>query len=314
MTSTRVSHRIDVAAPADAVYRIVGDVRLWPLYFPPTVHAERTGGDDRAEDVRIWAMANGALRTWASRRELDPRRRTVAFAQTEPAAPVAEMSGEWRIEERGPAACRVVLDHRYRAAGDDPAALDLIAAAVDRNSGTELAHLRHAAEHAGTEADVLLDFADSERIAGPAGAVYEFINDAARWPERLPHVVGVDVREDQPGLQYLRMDTRSPDGSVHTTVSGRVCTRPDRIVFKQVELPTGLRAHHGDWTLSPAADGTVTATARHRVILDPAGLAALPRPPADAAAARAAVRRALGANSRATLARARAFAERYRTP
>ncbi|MFC8870495.1 aromatase/cyclase [Streptomyces sp. NPDC057148] len=310
--TTRVTHRIDIAAPADTVYRVVSDVSLWPLYFPPTVRAERTQGDDHDEHVRIWAVANQEVRTWESRRRLDRAARRVRFEQTRPSDPVAAMGGQWEVRERGEGACTVVLDHHYRAVGDDPAALARIAEAVETNSNAELSRLRSAAEGARDEEELLLDFTDTEVIAGSAADVYEFLSDAAKWPERIPHVVRLDLRESGTGLQFMEMDTRSPDGSVHTTVSGRVCTAPHRIVYKQTVLPPALRAHNGEWLLQDVADGTVRVTARHQVLLDPDGIAALPRPPVDLAAARDAVRNSLGSNSRATLARARAYAEARR--
>jgi aromatase len=308
---TRVTHRIDIAAPADAVYRVVSDVSLWPLYFPPTVRAERTQGDDSDEIIRIWAVAHGEVRTWESRRRLDRAARRVSFEQTRPSDPVAAMGGRWEVRERGDGDCTVVLDHHYRAVGDEPSALARIAEAVETNSVSELSHLRLAAERAESEEELLLDFSDTEVIKAPAADVYAFLQDAAKWPERIPHVVRLDLRESVPGLQHMEMDTRAPDGSVHTTVSGRVCTPLERIVYKQTRLPPVLRAHNGEWRVEDAADGTVRVTARHQVLLDPEGIAALPQPPASLAAARDAVRNSLGANSRATLARARAFAEAH---
>src|SRR5689334_5050275 len=79
-----LTHRIRVSAPAEAAYRIVADVSLWPLYFPPTVRAERISGDGAAERIRLWAVANGELRSWESRRRLYPAARRVEFEQAEP--------------------------------------------------------------------------------------------------------------------------------------------------------------------------------------------------------------------------------------
>lgn len=310
MTSTEVTHRIEVAAPAQAVYRIVSDVSLWPLYFPPTVRAERVSGDDSGELIRIWALANGELRTWQSRRTFCLAQRRVEFEQVQPREPVAAMGGAWSIEEKGDGLCTVILDHHYRATGDDAANLDRIARAVETNSVAELEHLRRAVERAERENELLLDFSDTETIAGSVEDTYDFIYDVAKWPERIPHVLRIELREDEAGLQYMEMDTRTPDGSVHTTVSGRVCTPSRRIVYKQTKLPPALQAHTGEWVFEPAPGGAVTVTARHQVILDPEGIAALPKPPESLGAARAAVRNALGANSRATLARARDFVEK----
>ncbi|MEW2400546.1 aromatase/cyclase [Streptomyces sp. NPDC046862] len=308
MTLTKVTHRIGVPSDVESVYRIVADVSLWPLYFPPTVRAERQSWDGREEHIRIWALADGELRTWQSRRLLDPGRHRVEFHQSHPSPPVAEMGGAWTVEEHDDG-CTVVLDHHYRAVDDDPAHLARIERAVDHNSTAELENLRRAVLRAGQEAGLLLEFTDTETVKGPLGEVYAFLYDAAKWPERLDHVAALDLREDTEGLQYMRMDTKAPDGSVHTTVSGRVCERDRRIVYKQAVLPPVLQAHNGEWLFEETAPGTVTVTARHQVILSPEGIAALPEPPSSLDAARAAVRQALGGNSRATMARARAFVE-----
>lgn len=307
MTTTRTTHRIDVSAPAGAIYRIISDVTSWPLYFPPTVRAERLSGGADGELIRIWALANGDLRTWTSGRRLDETARTIGFEQIEPRDPVAAMGGAWRIEEHDDGSCTVVLDHHYRATGDDPAKLDRIAHAVDTNSRSELAALKAAAERVGAEDELLVAFEDADTFPGEVEDAYEFVRDLAQWPDRIPHVLRMEVREDVPGLQYMEMDTRSPDGSVHTTQSGRVCFAPALIAYKQTRLPGVLLAHTGEWAFEPAGEGLVTVTSRHRVVLDAEALAALPKPPTSVAQARAAVRDALGANSRATIAVARRY-------
>jgi len=303
---TEVSHTIDVAAPADAVYRIIADVSLWPLYFPPTVRAERIAGGDTDEIIAIWASAEDRLRTWHSHRRLDPGSRTVAFEQTRPQAPVAAMGGAWTIEET-PEGCTVVLDHFYRAADDDPEAHALITRAVEGNSLAELGRLKHAAELGERENGLVFEFSDTEEMTCTQEEAYAFIYEAAAWPERLSHVARLDLREDAPGMQRMEMDTRSPDGSLHTTVSFRVCEPGSRIVYKQTILPKALQAHNGEWLFATRPDGTVTITSRHQVMLDPVGLAGLPVPPASVEDAHDAVRQALGANSRATMVAVRSF-------
>lgn len=309
MTSTHAVHRVDIAAPAPVIYAIIADVGSWPLYFPPTVRAQRVSGDASEERIRIWALANGELRTWISRRRLDEAALRIEFAQTEPRGPVAGMGGVWQIEERGDGTCGVVLEHTYRAAGDDAADLALITRAVDTNSRSELDALKAAAERQGAEGGLLHAFEDSDTFPGSVEDAYDFVYDCGKWPDRIPHVLRMDVTEKVPGLQYMEMDTKSPDGSVHTTRSGRVCVRPELIVYKQTRLPGVLLAHTGEWAFEAVDGGRVRVTSRHRVILDPDALAALPVPPASLSEARTAVRNALGANSRATIAAVRARAE-----
>ncbi|GAA2937228.1 hypothetical protein GCM10020221_36250 [Streptomyces thioluteus] len=193
---------------------------------------------------------------------------------------------------------------------DDPAGLEWIDRAVDRNSGAELAALKAHAERAGDE--TLFSFEDTVHIEGAAEDAYAFVDEARLWDRRLPHVSAVQLTEDTPGLQRLRMDTVAKDGSTHTTESFRVCFPHDRIVYKQVTLPALMTVHTGYWTFLPAADGRVAATSQHTVVLNTANIAAVLGPRATVADARAYVRDALGANSRATLGHAKDHAESRR--
>jgi len=115
--------------------------------------------------------------------------------------------------------------------------------AVDRNSRSELAALRQNIELATAAAKTTFSFTDTVLVDGVAGDVYDFINDAHRWEERLPHVVTARLDEDTPGLQTLEMDTRAKDGSVHTTKSYRVCFPHRKIAYKQITLPALMTLH-----------------------------------------------------------------------
>lgn len=308
MTLTRVTHETRIAAPAEQVYRIVADITRWPIHFPPTIHAEQRERTGDEETIQLWATAENRLRTWHSRRRLDAVRRCVEFEQTRPHHPVAAMGGVWRIEDDGEGGSVALLDHHYRAADDTPTDLERITQAVDTNSTAELASIKRAAERPHGDA-LLFSFEDTETINGPAAEVYDFLNDLISWPERLPHVHRIELREEEPGFQYMEMDTKSPDGSVHTTTSWRVCERPRRIVYKQLTRPAVLAGHTGEWHLESPDEGPVRVTSVHTVLVDPQAAARLPSPPADTDALKAAVRASLGANSRATLTHAKAFVE-----
>jgi aromatase len=198
-----------------------------------------------------------------------------------------------------------LLAHSYRAVDADPAKLDWIDRAVEHNSGSELAALKAAAER--PRDDLLISFTDTVQIRGAGRDVYDFINDAGRWTERLPHVSRAVVREDKPGLQLLEMDTRAPDGAVHSTTSVRVCFPRSRIVYKQISLPPLLSLHTGCWLIEETAAG-VAASSQHTAIIRPEAIGPVLGPDADVAAARTFVREALSGNSLATLKHAAAHA------
>jgi ribosome-associated toxin RatA of RatAB toxin-antitoxin module len=288
-------HTTRIAAPAQTVHALVADVTVWPLMFEPNIHTEYVEGSPRTEGserIRIWAFAGAQIRSWTSERTLDPHALTVDFRQQDPAAPLTSMSGRWVAKDIGGGETLLELHHEFQAFTDEHFVLH----ALHHNSPAELAGVRIAAENPRTP----YTFEDSLRIAAPPEAVYGFLYDAGHWPDRLPHVASLDLTEETPGIQRMAMETRSPDGTLHHSESVRVC-RPGTgsIVYKQIRTPTVLVAHTGQWRLDPLPDGTTLATSRHSVILaDPK--------------AREAVRAALGTNSRATLRRAKEFAETRR--
>ncbi|MFI6944578.1 aromatase/cyclase [Streptomyces sp. NPDC050422] len=308
MTVREVEHEITVHAPAADVYRLIADVTNWPRIFPPSVYVDQVEQGGHEERIRIWATANGTAKNWVSRRTLDPDDLRITFRQEISAPPVAAMGGTWVIEPLAGDRSRVRLLHDYRAVDDNPDDLKWIDEAVDRNSGSELAALKENVERATHQAELSFSFEDTVRIDGDAKDVYDFLNEAGRWTDRLPHVTRVELTEDTPGLQTLEMDTLAKDGSAHTTKSIRVCFPDESIAYKQITLPALLQLHTGRWTLAAEGDATL-ATSQHTVTLNTANITAILGADAGVAEAREFVRTALSTNSRATLGHAKDFAE-----
>lgn len=306
-TMRHSEHRTVVDADPDAVYEVIADVTAWPRIFGPTIHAEQVEFDGHTETIRLWATANGEPKTWVSRRELDPKTRRVSFGQIKSQSPVATMRGEWIIEPLEDGGTSVLLTHDWLPVDDVPDADEWITTAVDRNSEAELASLKRGVE--GGQAELETDFEDSVLVDGSLPAVYSFLYEAARWSTLLPHVSRVDLREENPGLQYLEMDTTAKDGSTHTTASIRVCFTDERIVYKQLVLPKLLTLHTGCWTLTRDPEGLVKVTSQHTVRIDPTKIAEVLGEGKSVEDAKAFVRSALGTNSLATLHRAKAYAE-----
>ncbi|MGW2687989.1 aromatase/cyclase [Streptomyces sp. NPDC001414] len=306
-----VEHEITISAPAAEVYRLIADVANWPRIFPPTIyvdHLERSAGQ---ELIGIWATANGEAKNWTSRRVLDPDGLRITFRQTVSTPPVASMGGTWIIEPLDDGSARVRLLHDYTAVGDDPAGLAWIDEAVDRNSRSELAALKTNVELATASEELTFSFEDTVEVDGSAKDLYDFVNEADRWSERLPHVATVRLTEDTPGLQTLEMDTRAKDGSTHTTKSYRVCLDGRKIAYKQTTLPALMTLHTGYWTFRETDEGTF-ASSQHTVVLRPENIEKILGPDAGVAEARAYVQSALSTNSRATLNHAKAYAEARR--
>ncbi|TCO62052.1 aromatase/cyclase [Actinocrispum wychmicini] len=291
-----VEHRVTVPAAAESVYELLADVTLWPATFGPTIDAERLSLHDGKERIRLCALANGTVKTWVSRRTLDPGALRIGFLQELSAPPVAEMGGEWVLTPAGDRT-EVSLTHDFRALGDDEEALAWIAKAVDTNSHAELAALAAAVA---APAGAFLDFTDEVRTSTPLQEMYDFLYRAAEWPTRLSHVDSMDLVEDPQGVQRMRMNTRTKDGGVHTTSSVRICTAPSRIAYKQTETPALMAAHAGRWLLRQDGD-EVVAVSRHQVRINPDAVGTVLGPDAGLAQAGELIRSALGANSLATL-------------
>jgi aromatase len=306
-TVHETEHEVTVGAAAERVYALIDDVGRWPEVFPPTVHAEVLERAGDGELIRIWATANGAAKTWTSRRRHDPGRLRVSFRQERSQHPVGGMGGAWIIEPISASACRVRLLHDFFPASDDPADLEWIMQAVDRNSASELQALKTSAELA--ERDRHFTFDDTVTVDGSAERVYDFLNSAQLWPQRLPHVARVSLQEETPGLQVLEMDTRTKDGSVHTTRSVRVCAPPGSIVYKQTVTPALMTLHTGRWLIEQQSPSRVAVTSRHTVGINTERITEILGPHADVPAAQQFVRNALSANSLTTLRAAKAYAE-----
>jgi aromatase len=306
----RTVHQTLISAPADTVYAMLAEVEHWPRIFPPTVWAERLESSGRDERIRLWATTNDRVASWTSRRRLDPAARRVEFRQEVSQPPVGSMGGSWSVREAPGESCQVVLEHDYTAVDDAPDSVDWIERALERNSESELAALKRTAENGGARSELLLSFQDTVEVAGSAPDVYAFIRDGEAWAERLPHVARVELTEEVPDLQILEMDTRTADGSTHTTRSVRVCFPHRLIAYKQLLLPKLLSAHTGRWLIRDQEAGCVALTSAHTAVIDRGAIAEVLGPGASVADARAYVRTALGGNSRTTMSHAKAYAER----
>ncbi|WP_331742478.1 aromatase/cyclase [Streptomyces sp. NBC_01006] len=304
-------HETEVAAPAGVVYGLIADPVQWPLYFPPNVYVERLEFDGVHERLRMWATANGRVKSWTSRRVLDAAARRIEFRQEVPAAPLSAMTGTWIVEPLGAERSRLVLLHDFSVPGDRAEEVEWVERATDTNSRAELGNLARLGERWGGLDDLVMSFEDTVRVDAPPELVYAFLERAEQWPQLLPHVSRLELTEpaELPGVQVMAMDTLTADGSAHTTESVRVCfPAAGRIVYKQTRTPALMSAHTGVWTVTGGAYGS-TVTSRHGVVLREEAIAGVLGASADLAAARRYVREALGRNSTATMTYAKQYAE-----
>jgi len=306
--STHTEHTIAVSAAPSAAFGVIADVENWPLVFTPTIHIDRDDLGGGAERIHVWALANNEVKDWTSIRNLDADRLTVQFNQEKSSPPIGAMSGEWIVEAQPDGGSLVRLLHDFRAIDDDPAAVQWINDAVDRNSQTELATLKATAEGLAERESLLVQWDDSVASSGSAADAFEFVWNAREWPNRLPHVGRMSVEEPEPNVQVMEMDTVTKDGSAHTTKSIRVCFPGRKIVYKQTTLPILLSVHTGHWLFEATPEGC-KLTSRHTAIIKPEAIAEVLGADATVQGAREYIQSALTANSRVTMEHAKAFAD-----
>jgi ribosome-associated toxin RatA of RatAB toxin-antitoxin module len=112
---------IDVAAPADLVFRLARDVERWPELLPHYVSARGQGprGDDGRLVVGFVArrpllpvLGLGLPVAWRAVTWSEPSVRRLRFVHRGGAT--GGMDVTWRIEDAGEERCRVEIEHDFR--------------------------------------------------------------------------------------------------------------------------------------------------------------------------------------------------------
>ena len=297
-----IRHTTTVSAPVDLAFDLVAGLQRWPEFHGPSVHAEPLGRRDGRESFRHWwVIDDHTVRSWTGhwRFDRDTLRISYEFEPEEPGA--APSRGQFAFLSLSDT--RTEIRAEQAAAGPGTFSADR----VDQELRELLERFRFAAEHAERRHDLVVDFEDPLFVAAPPDDAYRYLYEADKWPERIPHVSRLVLEEPVPNVQFFDMDTRTPDGSAHTTRSVRVCLPGTLIVYKQIHLPKLLDGHTGHWRFTATREGTVLA-ARHTATIKPEALSIL-GPGTTVLDARRYLRRVLSANSMSNLRLAKAYAE-----
>jgi ribosome-associated toxin RatA of RatAB toxin-antitoxin module len=107
---------------------------------------------------------------------------------------------------------------------------------------------------------------DSVVIKGTASRVYGYLWDAHAWPQLNPHVKAIEMIEETPTYQCMRMQVES-DGHIVTMTTQRQATPLQAITYHQTQPPPFFQEHRGEWQLREEPDG-VRVTLIHTVVLD----------------------------------------------
>ncbi|MFG2577397.1 SRPBCC family protein [Streptomyces sp. NPDC048481] len=272
-----MAQHTEVDAPAGVLYGLIADALRWPVFLPPTVHVEQLEFDGESERLRMWVTANGEIRSWTTRRVLDPVAHRVDFRQEVLPRPVTSMGGSWTVEPRGPERSLVTLHNDFAVADNSRADVDWVKRATAENTRAALDNLRRLAERwRGLDA-LVLSFEESVRIDAPVEPVYEFLHRFGDRGDAVPGATRIGICERGPGVQLMTVELAGADGTTRTTESVRIgFPHAGRIVYKDIrdtEQPALLAAHTGEWSVEPDVGGTgVTVVARHHAVLDEDGV------------------------------------------
>lgn len=116
----RSSIGIDIAAPAELVFRLARDVERWPDLLPHYAGARRLGPPDDgrllvgfvARRALVPILGLGLPVTWRSTTWSEPVSRRLRFVHRGGAT--AGMDVTWRIEDRPGGRCHVEIEHDFR--------------------------------------------------------------------------------------------------------------------------------------------------------------------------------------------------------
>jgi len=302
----QIDHRVAIDAPYETVFDLVADVARWPQFHRSAIHAELVHSSDKGDLIQYWSLVDDATaRTWRTVRTADLSAHRITFIYMDPEPPAVQIRGEWVFTESGPDQTLVELRHWITA--PDDADLGPLADRLEQDSKEHLETLSATAPRRAELDELVLSFTDPLFIAGSIEDAYDYLYRADLWPERIPHVVGLTMTEDVPNIQFFDMDTKAPDGSVHTVRSVRICLPPKLIVYKQIALPPMLDAHTGHWKFTEVPEG-VMAEARHSSTIKPSALSLLGSG-TTIGGARRFLRRLLSGNSMSNLTLAKKYAE-----
>ncbi|MFE9291916.1 aromatase/cyclase [Streptomyces olivaceus] len=302
-----VRDEVHVAAPLEQVRSLVEDVTGWTQLHTPAVHAEILSDTGAEHLVRHWAVTGrDSVRTWTARRTRAADGSRISFVHEEAEAPFASLGGAWTFQEQD-GKTLVEMRHDFTLAEGEEGLADEVSTRLRTGARDYLRTLGHAAENREELNRLIISFTDSLFIAGNIKDAYDYLWEADKWEERIPHIAKLDLEEPAPGVQFFDMLTSTPDGSSHRTRSVRVTVEPDIIVYKQTELPALLDGHTGHWRFAQTPEGVI-AEARHTATIKPSALHILGEG-TTVLDARKHLRRVLSANSVSNLRLAKAYAE-----
>jgi ribosome-associated toxin RatA of RatAB toxin-antitoxin module len=257
-----------VAAPARTVYEMLTGLETWPRLFPWILHTEPLDRDGNDDVVRYWGITDQeTIRTWVSRRHLDPGTLRMEFEQQGAVGEVARLGGSWSFDAQPDGGTRVEAVHEFELAEDAQVSPDDMAAVFHDRTRVQLARLTECAEGLAELDRRTLSFSGALSVAADPAEVYRLLADPQRWPGLVSGVVRARTEDKAPGVHFLEFTERGADGESHSGRTARLLLPPHKVVFTSLALSAGLAQHTGHWLVAPAPQGS-TVTMTQTVVLN----------------------------------------------
>lgn len=149
-------HTITIDAATETVWEILVDVEGYARIFPPTREVEIIEETSEYQIARLVVDVNGEIQSWVSRRDINAKRKVIAYRQLKNAPLIGHMGGEWRALPLGNGTTQLVLTHDFCPCEPIEGKIDgkftyqevdaLLQAAVERNSVADLGAVKAEAE------------------------------------------------------------------------------------------------------------------------------------------------------------------------
>ncbi|MFC9328706.1 SRPBCC family protein [Kitasatospora sp. NPDC057015] len=273
------AHGVDLLLDANSAFGLLVDLAVWPQLFPAVIHTELLEEVGTRQLGRIWSVADGCPRMWASARTLDWDRRSIGFRRLGSVDPPAFVSGEWRVVDRGNGRCRVMLRQDSTAEVASRAKEAVLREQLGAASVEQLQALGVSVHTGSVHADLQISVASTALLpGGSAGRAIALCEQEALW-RRLP-LAGARVRAESgpwvaDGHRVTCVDLGPAEPEDRRPARRIMQIAPfgaHELVFKELDPPPSVAAHTGRWTADPTGPGSVAVTVRRVVTLDAVGL------------------------------------------
>lgn len=296
MNDETTRYSATASATIEVVFGLMADVQWWNTFHAPSIHAELLNESSGSKTYRHWWVVDDhTVKNFTATWRTDRIAGAIDFELFPKGEDRPAVVGQWLLSD---ASDETIIAVKFKSTSNEIEAdlRGLLDAVVD------------AAEQHEQRQNLVVDFEDPLFVSGPLEPAYAYLYDCAKWPERIPHVVRLDLEESPDGqVQFFDMDTHTPDGVPHTTRSVRICVPGNIIVYKQIGLPALLDGHTGHWRFTPTREG-VWLGARHTAVIKPSALEVLGEG-TTVDDARKYLRKVLGTNSMGNLRFAKQYAE-----